>query len=178
MDGLAHLLLLFGTVMMGNNHSHSYADSVKEADYTSNKETGGAYSCRCFFAYQLPHEHQIHHVVDLLDQAGPKERNGKEKQTLPDFPLCQTAIFHFYPPLLSSKMHPFATALRKRAGNWRSRQGKQKPAAAGISNPPQGATCAYRRQLSFLNTTHTLLSIKSCLSAGATIGTSEISSRL
>ena len=79
-DGLTHLLLLFGAVVLGDDHARAAGQPQKEADQHVDNGGNGAHSGVGLVAHIPAHHPQVHRVVELLKEVPQQQWNGKADQ--------------------------------------------------------------------------------------------------
>ena len=92
MDGLLHLIVALGAVILADDHARAAGQPQKEADKRVDDGRDGAHGGKRLVADIVAHHPGVHHVVQLLEQVAHHQRQGEIDQMLRDAALGHVHI--------------------------------------------------------------------------------------
>ena len=87
MDGDAHLFIVLGTEVPGDDHAGTHGNTVEKADHHEDQASGRSHGSQCIFTNEVAHAPGVKGVVKLLKHVAQQNGHGKENDRLPNRPF-------------------------------------------------------------------------------------------
>lgn len=84
MNGFPQPVEIFGTEVLGDDHTGTHGQTIEKADHHENQTAGGTDSCQSVVANKIADAPSIKGIIQLLKDLPQKQGEGEQHQCLPN----------------------------------------------------------------------------------------------